>query len=78
MTEAEFRALFGSVEALKAEVKNLLREMERLALRVRALEGRIAGASNGRRLRDRALPWGRDGLLVALIGEGVYRLIGGG
>ena len=46
--------------------------------RVRALEGRIAGGSNGRRLRDRALPLGRDVTLGALLIEVAYRIVTGG
>lgn len=45
---------------------------------MRSLETRVAGGSNGRRLRDRALPLGRDGLLVALIAEVAYRIVSGG
>ena len=79
MNEAEERELFVDIAVLKAEFKNVSRSIEHLAGRVKTLETRgIAGASNGRRLRDRALPLGRDGLLVALMGEVAYRIVTGG
>ena len=64
MTEAEFRELAIAVG--------------RLDERVEALETRIAGGSNGRRLRDRALPLGRDVTLGALLIEVAYRIVTGG
>jgi len=79
LTEAQLVEMFANVAVLKAESKNVSREMEQLAGRVRTLETRgIGGGSDGRRLRDRALPLGRDGLLVALMAEVAYRAVTGG
>ena len=78
MTEAQYRELLVAVTRLEEQIKSLWKQFEPLALRVRALETRIAGGSNGRRLRDRALPLGRDGLVLALIAEVAYRIVTGG
>ena len=78
MTEAEFRALYADVKVLLAGQQHQGAELEALAGRVRALEQVPRGGSNGRRLRDRALPLGRDGLLVALLAEVAYRIVTGG
>ena len=71
MTEAEFREMVVSVARIEERV-------EALGDRVEALEHVPRGGSNGpngRRLRDRALPLGRDGLVLALIAEVVYRMV---
>ena len=70
MTEAGFRGLVGSVARIEER-------MDALSDRVEALERVPRGGSNGRRLRDRALPLGRDGLVLALIAEVAYRIVTG-
>ena len=71
MTEAEFRELVVSVARIEER-------MDALVGRVETLELVPRGGSNGRRLRDRALPLGRDGLIIALIAEVAYRVVTGG
>ena len=77
MTEAEFRALVVSVARIEEQVKSLWKQFEPLAHRVRELERVPRGGSNGRRLRDRALPLGRDVTLGALLIEVAYRIVTG-
>ena len=71
MTEAEFRELVVSVARIEAR-------MDALGDRVGVLERPRVGGSNGRRLRDRALPLGRDVTLGALLIEVAYRIVTGG
>lgn len=78
MTEAELREMYADIKVLLAGQKLQAGELERLAGRVGDLERVPRGGSNGRRLRDRALPLGRDGLLVALMLEVAYRVVTGG
>ena len=81
MTEAELREMYADIKVLLAGQKRQAGEQEKLAGRVEALERVPRGASNGpngRRLRDRALSLGRDGLLVALLAEVAYRIVTGG
>ena len=78
MTEAELREMYADIKVLLAGQKHQGSELEALAGRVGDLERVPRGGSNGRRLRDRALPLGRDGLLVALMAEVAYRIVTGG
>lgn len=78
MTEAELREMYANVKVLLAGQKHQGAELDKLAGRVRALEGRISGGSNGNGRRQRAMSYGRDGLLVALIAEVAYRIVTGG
>ena len=71
MTEAEFRSLVVSVARIEER-------LDALGDRVEALERVPRGGSNGRRLRDRALPLGRDVTLGALLAEVAYRIVTGG
>ena len=69
-TEArEFGELKGKVEAMDERLGRIDERIGKLVPR---------GGSNGRRLRDRALPLGRDGLVLALIAEVAYRILIGG
>ncbi len=66
---------FGRLEGIvEAQGERLGRIDERL----RDLAVVPRGASNGRRLRDRALPLGRDVTLGALLLEVAYRIVIGG
>ena len=85
MTEAELRELAILVGRIDERVGALLVaqklkavEFEKLAGRVGDLERVPRGGSNGRRLRDRALPLGRDVTLGALLIEVAYRIVTGG
>lgn len=68
-------AAFGRLEGIvEAQGERLGRIDERL----RDLAAAPRGGSNGRRLRDRALPLGRDVTLGALLLEVAYRIVTGG
>ena len=77
LTEAQSLEMYANVAVLMAESKNLSRDFEALAGRVHDLERVPRGGSNGRRLRDRALPLGRDVTLGALLAEVAYRIVTG-
>ena len=78
MTEAALREMYADIKVLLAGQKLQGVELEKLAGRVGDLERVPRGGSNGRRLRDRALPLGRDVTLGALLAEVAYRIVTGG
>ena len=81
LTEEQSLEMYANVAVLMAESKKLSRDFEALAGRVHDLERVPRGGSNGpngRRLRDRALPLGRDVTLGALLLEVAYRIVTGG
>ncbi len=65
---------FGRLEGI---VEAQGERLDRIDKRLTELATAPRGGSNGRRLRDRALPLGRDGLLVALLLEVAYRIVTG-
>ena len=69
-------AAFGRLEAT---VEAQGERMDRIDKRLGELVPRGgSNGPNGRRLRDRALPLGRDGLVLALLAEVTYRIVTGG
>ena len=66
----------GAFGRLEATVEAQGERLDRIDKRLGDLVPR--GGSNGRRLRDRALPLGRDVTLGALLLEVAYRIVTGG
>ena len=68
-------AAFGRLEGI---VEAQGERLDRIDKRLTDLAAVPRGGSNGRRLRDRALPLGRDVTLGALLLEVAYRAVTGG
>ena len=78
MDAAQEIQLVKDVGSIQGTLNALSERVDRIDRRVGDLEHVPRGGSNGRRLRDRALPLGRDVTLGALLIEVAYRIVTGG